>query len=133
MPRGFQLFYDKPRSRRALTWLPEPGFLHAALDDGDDVDCWHEQTPILVGHGHFDAKRVNERFAGASAQMPPEIAGSVDTKPDSTPTMLRGQKRTAEHERPPPLRAALTRPRRAQTLKCGEEAASTAAIRESSR
>ena len=24
MPRGFQLCYDKARSRRALTWLPEP-------------------------------------------------------------------------------------------------------------
>ena len=89
MPRGFQLCYDKPRSRRALTWLPELGFLHAALDDGDDVDSRHEQTRILVGHGHFDAKRVSERFAGATAQIPPEIAGFVDAKlrqhPDYAP------------------------------------------------
>ena len=79
MLRGFQLFYDKPRSKWALTWLPELGFLHAAVHNGEDVGA-RKQTPIPVGNGHFDAKRVSERFAGASAQMPPEIAGFVDAK-----------------------------------------------------
>lgn len=88
-PRGFQLCYDKPRSEHALTWLPEFGFLHAAVDDGEDVGFRHKETPILVADGPFHANRVRDRFAGASAQMPPEIVGFVDTKlrqhPDYVP------------------------------------------------
>ena len=49
----------------------------------------HKETPILVADGRFDANRVSDRFAGASAQMPPEIVGFVDTKlrqhPDYVP------------------------------------------------
>ena len=44
-PRGFQLCYDRPRRKRALTRLPELGFLHAAVDDGEDVGYRHRQSP----------------------------------------------------------------------------------------
>jgi hypothetical protein len=34
-PSGFQLCYDKGLSERALTWQPDRGFTHTAVDDGD--------------------------------------------------------------------------------------------------
>ncbi len=114
MPKGFQIRYDKSRSKHTLTWLPEFGFLHTAVDDGEDVGFRHKEPPILVADSQFDANRVSDRFAGASAQMPPEIVG-VDTKlrqhPDYVPRAETngGARATAAppsgtHEAPPNTR-----------------------------
>ena len=72
-PVSFQLCYDKPGAERALTWKPDLGFLHTAVDDGEIVDGKHKATPILVADGHFDANRITERFAQASVDLPNAI------------------------------------------------------------
>ncbi len=89
-PTAFQLCYDKPRSEHALTWNPDAGFLHTAVDDGEDVGVKYKATPILVTDGDFDANRVCDRFAEASADLPREIAEFVSTKLRQHPTYVHG-------------------------------------------
>jgi len=79
-PTSFQLCYNKPRSEHALTWTPELGFLHTAVDDGEDVGVRYKEAPILVADGHSDANRLGDRFAAASAQLPREIVEFVGNK-----------------------------------------------------
>jgi len=79
-PTGFQLCYDKPRSEHALTWTPELGFLHTAVDDGEEVGISYKKTPVLVADGYFNVNRLNERFAAASAELPPEIVEFVGSR-----------------------------------------------------
>ncbi len=88
-PTSFQLCYDKLRSERALTWTPERGFLHTAVDDGEDVGVGYKETPILVAGGRFDANRVVERFATASADLPREIVEFVGSKLKQHPDYVR--------------------------------------------
>jgi hypothetical protein len=88
-PMSFQLCYDKLRSERALTWTPERGFLHTAVDDGEDIGLGYKQTPILLAGGQFDANRVGDRFAAASAQLPREIAEFVGNKLKRHPDHVR--------------------------------------------
>ncbi len=58
-PVGFQLCYDKDRSERALTWLPETGFSHMLVDDGEHSSTRkHKSTPILVGDDDVDVNRL---------------------------------------------------------------------------
>ncbi len=79
-PIGFQLCYDRLRSERALTWKPEVGFLHHAVDDGEGGGLRHKRTPVLVDDGDFDAYRVSDLFARASAKLPPQVADFVSAK-----------------------------------------------------
>jgi hypothetical protein len=88
-PTSFQLCYDKLRSERALTWTPDRGFLHAAVDDGEDVGLGYKATPILVAGGRFDANRVGDRFAAASAELPREIVEFVGNKLKQHPDYVR--------------------------------------------
>lgn len=88
-PTSFQLCYDKLRSERALTWTPERGFLHTAVDDGEDVGVGYKATPILVAGDRFAANRVVERFATASADLPREIVGFVGSKLKQHPEYVR--------------------------------------------
>jgi hypothetical protein len=79
-PIGFQLCYDKPRDEHALTWTPEFGFLHAAIDDGESVGLNYKQSPMLVADGHVDIDRICGVFNDASANMPKDIVEFVGTK-----------------------------------------------------
>ena len=88
-PTSFQLCYDKLRSERALTWTPERGFLHTAVDDGEGVGVGYKGTPILVAGGRFDANRVGDRFAAASAHLPREIVAFVANKLKQHPSYVR--------------------------------------------
>jgi hypothetical protein len=85
-PNGFQLCYDKGTSERALSWQPDRGFSHTAVDDGDRGGGKHKAIPILVGHeGLFPARRVADRFAAESAELPAEFADFVpQAKPTTT-------------------------------------------------
>lgn len=80
VPTGFQLCYDKLLSEHALTWTPELGFLHTAIDDGEDIGIKYKKTPILIADGSFDANGLSDRFAAASAQLPREIVEFVEGK-----------------------------------------------------
>src|SRR5262245_47560937 len=79
-PAAFQLCYDKPLAERALTWTPELGFVHTAVDDGEGVGGKHKGTPILAPNGSFAAIRVSERFAEVSGKLPRDIVEFVDTR-----------------------------------------------------
>jgi hypothetical protein len=54
---GFQLCYDKPHWERALTWMFDRGFIHAAIDSGEE-DPQANRTPVLVPDGSFPADEV---------------------------------------------------------------------------
>ena len=85
-PTGFQLCYDKRRSEHALTWTPELGFLHTAIDDGEDVGIRYKETPILVADGKVNANLLSDRFLAASTRLPREIADFVGMKLRQHPT-----------------------------------------------
>src|SRR5437879_5394940 len=42
---GFQLYYDKQKSERALTWLPQSAFSHDRVDDGEGPALVYKRTP----------------------------------------------------------------------------------------
>src|SRR5579859_2469289 len=64
---GFQLCYDKAHSECALTWKPDFGFSHRAIDDGE---CFrggkHKGTPILSAAVPVSAALIRETFARVS-------------------------------------------------------------------
>jgi hypothetical protein len=80
VPIAFQFCYDKPRAEHALTWRPELGFHHMAVDDGEGVDFKWKGTPILVPDGRFDVDQLRERFAQASGTVPSDIVAFVAAK-----------------------------------------------------
>ena len=79
-PVGFQLTYDKYHQERALTWDPDEGFGHNAVDDGEDRPGKLKSTPILVADGAFDAAGIGQRFAEAAADLPAGIVEFVLAK-----------------------------------------------------
>ena len=79
-PIGFQLCYDKGLSERALTWQPDCGFSHRAVDDGERVGGKYKAIPILIPDGLFPANRVANCFADECAELPSEIAHFVNLK-----------------------------------------------------
>jgi len=81
LPIWFQLCYDKLRSEHALTWKPGVGFIHMAVDDGEnDVGLSYKSTPILIPDGNFDAARVIDLFVASSHRVPSDIAEFVTSK-----------------------------------------------------
>ena len=79
-PSGFQLCYDQGGSERALTWQPDCGFTHRAVDDGERGWGRYKAIPILLADGPFAANQVAARFAVESAELPPEVADFVIKK-----------------------------------------------------
>jgi hypothetical protein len=76
---GFQLCYGKPLQERALTWRPEQGFMHRAVDDGSSQLQGHKNTPLLVADGHADPQRLLQLFEEAGAKLPADIMQLVTT------------------------------------------------------
>jgi hypothetical protein len=78
---AFQLCYDKARSECALTWKPDRGFSHRAVDDGE---CFrggrYKATPILGADVPVSATLIRESFALVSAGLPVEFANFVSNK-----------------------------------------------------
>ena len=69
---GFQLCDDKPGRERALTWTPERGFLHTAIDSGESHPTAN-RSPSLVPDGSFPAQDVRREFLTRGAPLPDEI------------------------------------------------------------
>lgn len=88
-PLSFQLCYDKRGYERAITWKPDRGFRHEAVDNGERLGASHKATPILVADGAFDAAFVSRVFADASAGLPESItafvAGAIRAHPSYVP------------------------------------------------
>lgn len=74
---GFQLCYGKPLQERALTWWPEQGFRHHAVDDGSRGGLAHKNTPLLLADGTVDPEQLLARFRQASARLPADITALV--------------------------------------------------------
>jgi hypothetical protein len=79
-PSGFQLCYDQGGSERALTWRPEHGFTHQAVDDGERGRGKYKAIPILLDDRPFDANPVAARFTAESAELPSAVADFVIKK-----------------------------------------------------
>lgn len=77
---GFQLCYDKQKSERALTWLPQSGLSHHRVDDGEDPALTYKRSPELVADGVFDASAVSLRFLRISRALPQEVVEFVPGK-----------------------------------------------------
>jgi len=76
---GFQLCYQRADAERALTWTPEHGFRHDAVDEGEDSPE-KNQTPILVADGAVDAGALRLQFLANSAAIDPRIRDFVADK-----------------------------------------------------
>jgi hypothetical protein len=77
---GFQFCYDKQKSERALTWLPDNGFFHNRVDDGEGPALTYKRTPVLVADGAFDASAMSLRFLQISQAIPRDIFEFVSSK-----------------------------------------------------
>jgi len=75
-PAGFELCYDKRGEEKALRWTPS-GLVHSVVDDGEDRPGKHKSSPVLLGPGIFEAKRVLHQFTDEYRQLPEEIARFV--------------------------------------------------------
>lgn len=83
---GFQLCHGKPQHEHALTWLPDRGFVHMRVDDGDRLDLAHKKTPLLVANGSVDAAALLRCFTQAAPGLPADImqfiSGALRRHPD---------------------------------------------------
>jgi hypothetical protein len=90
-PLGFQLCYDKHGAERVLTWTPQRGYSHMAVDDGEaEAGLRYKGTPILVADGEFDAARVLQAFQVEGSNIPREIAAFVTEKLEGHPSYPAG-------------------------------------------
>lgn len=76
-PIAFQLCYGKSSSERALTWRPDSGFSHMAVDDGDSGGMRYKSTPVLMAGDGFDAGRILDLFNRNGAGLPRQIVEFV--------------------------------------------------------
>lgn len=74
---GFELCYDKTRVEHSICWRPRGGFVHMAVDDGENRPGKYKASPVLVPDGHFDARRVHAAFAIECISLPQELAAYV--------------------------------------------------------
>lgn len=77
---GFQLCYDKDAAEHALTWQPQSGFSHMAVDSGEALEGGHKGTPILVPDGHYDAGHIFRAFESEASTLPKELSEFVAAK-----------------------------------------------------
>lgn len=76
---GFQLCYDKAGYERALTWTAGRGFIHTAIDSGENMPTAN-RTPILVADGGFPIEQVRSEFIVRSKLLPADIRELVLTR-----------------------------------------------------
>ena len=69
---GYQLCYDKPCQERSLIWTLKKGFIHTAIDDGEQTP-FANRTPIMVPDGAFPSALVKEQFLSRSTRIDPAI------------------------------------------------------------
>ncbi|HTL58163.1 MAG TPA: hypothetical protein VL361_20920 [Candidatus Limnocylindrales bacterium] len=77
---AFQLCYNKARSECALTWTPDRGFSHRAVDTGEYSFGKYKAAPILGADVPVWATLIRESFARVSTGLPVEFANFVSNK-----------------------------------------------------
>lgn len=75
---GFQLVYSIGLEQKALTWTEAEGYLHAAVDGGDNSRF--NKTPLLVSDGIADTAKLVRELRAEGAQVPFEIMDLVIRK-----------------------------------------------------
>lgn len=76
---GFQLHYNLGHGEHALTWRPESGFLHHAVDEGDTTPLKNE-APVLVPDGGVPWSELTGLFDARSGQLEPQLRDLVHGK-----------------------------------------------------
>jgi hypothetical protein len=76
---GFQICYDFGRGEHALTWRPESGFAHHAVDPGDATPLKNE-TPVLIPDGAVPWLEVADCFARCSDALEADLRLLVGEK-----------------------------------------------------
>lgn len=81
IPVGFQFTYDKGRRERALTWKPELGFVHDAVDDGESFSrSKYKAAPVLFADGKPDIEKILHLLSTNGTSLPAEIASFLTIK-----------------------------------------------------
>lgn len=77
-PHGFQLCYGKrDNNERAVTWWPERGLSHSAVDADGREPSGMKGTPTLSEAGGYDAAGVLARFLATKGDLAPEFVDFV--------------------------------------------------------
>lgn len=76
---GFQICYDFGRGERALTWRPEVGFEHNAVDGGD-ASPLANLTPILGAVTAVPWAEIEKRFGERAAGLEEELREMVGAR-----------------------------------------------------
>ena len=79
-PAAFQFCYGKGNHEKALTWRPESGFGHHAVDDGEHAGGGGKMTPILGQAEPIDVPMVVSLFATAGVALPEGVRRFVSEK-----------------------------------------------------
>ncbi|MCK4910075.1 MAG: hypothetical protein KAR83_00465 [Thermodesulfovibrionales bacterium] len=82
-PCGLQLTYDSGESgqgMKVLTWLPESGYSHDSLDEGEDRPFRYKMTPVAVPDGVFNQEEVLDRFLKESEEIDSDVREFVAGK-----------------------------------------------------
>ena len=66
---GFELTYESAKGPRVVRWLPDGGFLHARVEDGDPHP-FLDASAILLSCGEPVSADLPERFRAASGEVP---------------------------------------------------------------
>ena len=78
---GFELYYDKNIREHVFIWGADSGFVHLAVDDGEQKPVLdYKEAPILIPDGHVDPNRIRYLFEGSREHLPAEVATLVLSK-----------------------------------------------------
>lgn len=77
-PYGFQLCYGKlERDERAVTFWPERGLTHSAVDEGRRDPLGVKGAPMLTASEEFDGPGVLARFLSSKGDLEPRFVDFV--------------------------------------------------------
>jgi len=81
VPIAFELYLDRKRTERAVTWRPETGLRCALVDDGEtQPGKKHKSTPLVGPERCDDIERATVLFRSAAATLPRDVAQFVLNK-----------------------------------------------------
>ncbi|MCX6951007.1 MAG: hypothetical protein NTV51_02295 [Verrucomicrobia bacterium] len=76
---GFQICYDLGTGEHALTWRPDVGFAHHAVDPGDETPL-SNQTPILIRDGAVPWPEIERLFGERGVTLERRMREWVGTR-----------------------------------------------------
>lgn len=76
---GFQLCYNLGGGEHALTWRPEVGFAHNAVDTGS-TGPFGNLTPILIPDGAVPWAELTQRFSASATTLEPALRELVGAR-----------------------------------------------------